>query len=81
MITPNKYINLDLSILHVGAKIIDILTKEDMITYSDLLYRIKDELNTKQIDNFDLSLVFLYSFDAIEYSEDLDTLSLKDEDK
>ncbi len=73
MITPNKYTNLDLSVLNIGAEIVKVLQKSRILKYDDLLSQIllKKGRGAKEI--FVYSLNFLFVLNIIKYhsSEDI----------
>lgn len=76
MISPNKYTNINLSVIGISSTILEILKKEDILTYEQLLFKIvgiKWEL-VKQ--NFLESLIFLHILWKIEYFNSSDTIKL-----
>jgi len=81
MIKPNKYLDLNLSVLRISSIIIRELKKHRMINYVDLLqYLIKKEGDSiKEV--YIPSLTFLYLLNKIEYHPKTDCLEIKNEIK
>lgn len=81
MIEANKYLDLDLSILNISSKIIKDLQENDVRKYDELLKSLQNELSENVKNVYTASLSFLFLLDKIEYFEDIDAFSLKDETK
>ena len=76
MIAPNKYLDLNLSILNLGGIILKILQSSGIMRYDDLLDRlvfVQGE-NTKEV--FSSTLSFLYLLGKIQYNNNLYTIYL-----
>ena len=76
MIAPNKYLDLNLSILNLGGIILKILQSSGIMRYDDLLDRlvfVQGE-NTKEV--FSSTLSFPYLLGKIQYNKNLDTIEL-----
>lgn len=74
MIAPNKYLDLNLSILNLGGIILKILQSSGIMRYDDLLDRlvfVQGE-NTKEV--FSSTLSFLYLLGKIQYNLNSATL-------
>lgn len=74
MITPHKYLDLNLSILNLGGVILNVLYEQNAIKYDDLLERVilAHGINAKGV--FVQTLSFLYILGKIEYQKDIDTI-------
>ncbi|MDI9312610.1 MAG: hypothetical protein QM535_20540 [Limnohabitans sp.] len=74
MITPHKYLDLNLSLINLGGIIISIIKTEQIIKYDDLLNRViaHTSENSKQV--FTQSLSFLFILGKIKYNTNNDTL-------
>lgn len=78
MITPHKYLNLDLSVINVSALIIQQLKEHKLIKYDELLYLVMSQLGKKTKENFPYAINFLYLLDKIIYHDgELDAFELK----
>lgn len=76
MITPNKYLDLNLSVINLGGIILKILKNSGMTKYDELLERvmmIKGE-NSKEV--FLSTLSFLFLIGKIQYHKEIDTIEL-----
>jgi len=76
MITPNKYLNLDLSVINVSALIIDKLKKHSLLKYDELLKITIDSLGKNSREVFPYALNFLFLLNKIHYIQELDVLQL-----
>jgi Fe2+ transport system protein B len=74
MITPHKYLDLNLSILNLGGVILNVLYEQNALKYDDLLERVilARGINAKEV--FVQTLSFLYILGKIEYQKDIDTI-------
>lgn len=81
MIEANKYLNLDLSVLHISSKIIGELKENDIIKYDELLKSLQSRIGDEVKQVYTSSLSFLFLLGKIEYYEEIDAFSLKDEVK
>lgn len=78
MITPHKYLNLDLSVINVSALIIQQLKEHKLIKYDELLYLVMSQLGKKTKETFPYAINFLYLLDKITYHDgELDAFELK----
>lgn len=76
MIKPEKYLNLNLSVLEISALIIKYLRKNNYLYYSEMIDRLiktKGE-NAKEVILPSLNLLF--ALGKIEYIEKIDSLRL-----
>lgn len=69
MILPNKHIELDQSLLGVGAVILRHLDKPRSIT--GLWREINTHLGISTFERFTIALDFLYAIGAIQFEDDL----------
>jgi hypothetical protein len=69
MIIPNKHIDINKSLLGIGAAILRSLDKPRSVT--SLWRKMSSQLDTCSFETFSLALDFLYTIDAIWYREDL----------
>ncbi|WP_321333944.1 ABC-three component system middle component 8 [uncultured Bacteroides sp.] len=77
MIAPNKYLDLDLSVINLGGIILSILKKSGMTKYDDLLDRVMMIQGEKSKEMFLPSLSFLFLLGKIQYNKSLDIIELK----
>lgn len=76
MITPHKYLNLDISVINVSALIIDKLKKNELLKYDELLKMTTDALGKNAKEIFPYSLNFLFLLDKLSYLPELDVFQL-----
>lgn len=74
MITPHKYLDLNLSVLNLGGLILNILKEEGIIKYDELLNRIILIRGNNAKEVFIPTLSFLFLMGKLEYKKDIDTL-------
>ncbi len=76
MITAHKYLDLDLSVVNVGALIIDKLKNNPSLKYDKLLTEIESILGGKAKEVFPYALNFLFLLDKISYLPECDAFQL-----
>lgn len=76
MIKPNKYTNLDLSILNVGGMILKSLSSCSVQKYEDLENHVVVGLGEPAKAVFVNALSFLYTVGRINYQSTTDTINL-----
>lgn len=76
MIAPNKYLDLNLSILNLGGIILKILQSSGIMRYDDLLDRLVFVQGEYTKEVFSSTLSFLYLLGKIQYNKNLDTIEL-----
>ena len=76
MITAHKYLNLDLSVINLGAVIIDKLKKEKLLQYTELQSLIVAALCEKAKEVFPYAINFLFLLGKINYLTELDAFQL-----
>jgi hypothetical protein len=76
MITPHKYLNLDLSVINVSALIIDKLKTHNLLTYDELLNMTINALGKNAKEVFPYSLNFLFLLGKLHYLPELDLFQL-----
>lgn len=76
MITPDKYMNIDLSTLNVGGCIIRALLHSPMQKYEDLQGKVLLELGDAAKPEFLNALSFLYVMGKINYRSSADVIEL-----
>ncbi len=76
MITPHKYLNLDYSVIHISALIIDKLKKNSLLSYDELLGLVMSVLGEDAKEMFPYSLNFLFLLNKISYTPEFDTFEL-----
>lgn len=76
MIKPNKYTNLDLSVLNVGGVILKSLCSCSVQKYEELENHVISLLGDSSKAVFVNSLTFLYAVGRINYQETTDTINL-----
>ena len=78
MITPNKYLNLDLSVINVSALIIDKLKKNSLLKYDELLTLTLSTLGKNAKEVFPYALNFLFLLNKLSYLPELDLFQLNE---
>ena len=76
MIKPNKYTNLDLSVLNVGGMILKSLNSCSVQKYGDLENYVVAGLGESAKAVFVSALSFLYTVGRINYQSATDTINL-----
>lgn len=76
MLTPDKYMNIDLSTLNVGGCIIRALLRSPMQKYEDLQGTVLLELGDAAKPEFLNALSFLYVMGKINYRSSADVIEL-----
>lgn len=77
MLTPNKYMKLNNSIIYVSSLILqELLNKDRVIEYNSLYNKIKNYIGDNVEYLFIPSLNFLYLMDKINYNKSNDNLEL-----
>ena len=74
MITPHKYLNLDLSILNLGGVILSIIKEDSVIKYNELLGKVILARGENAKEVFIPTLSFLFLLGKVEYKKDIDTI-------
>jgi hypothetical protein len=69
MILPRKHLPLDLTLLAIGAQIIDVLDRP--ATVDELWARSRRERGVVSFDRFCAALTFLYVIDLVDLDADL----------
>lgn len=67
MITPHKYLNLDLCVLNVSAFIIKELKRTNLVKYDELLNSIASKLGEETREVYPYAIDFLYLLNKIKY--------------
>lgn len=76
MITPTKYLKLDICTLNVAAHVIALLTTHGAMKFVELHDRLERDLGDGTRFEFMNALSLLFLLDRLEYSEDADALRL-----
>ena len=76
MIQPTKLMNLDLCTLRIASLIIQILKKQRMMGYEDLVEKLSKILEEDAHPFFLLSVEFLYLLGKVEYYPKTDSFEL-----
>lgn len=74
MLTPTKYMDLDLSVLRISSLIVKLLKKNRVIEYSELLNFLSDKAGEDVKHVFIPALDFLYLIGKVEYHLTSDSL-------
>ena len=74
MITPHKYLDLNLSVLNLGGFVLTTLKSEGAMKYNELLERSILMRGKNAKDVFIPTLSFLYLLGKIEYNKEIDTI-------
>ena len=76
MITPHKYLNLDLSILRISSIILKFLLQDNLILYNEVIYRLRQVEPQISMETILISINFLYLFGVIEFDAQKDMFKL-----
>jgi len=76
MLKPDRHTNPALSVVNIAGLIIKEVNDDGIVSYNDLLARLKRQTSDSAKHVFHLSLSFLYLMDTIEYIPELDALRL-----
>jgi len=76
MITPHKYLNLDLSVISISALVIDRLIRFDLLKYEELLSMIESSFDARAKEIFPYALNFLFLLNKIHYLPEFDAFKL-----
>lgn len=76
MIKPEKYLNLNLSVLEISALIIKYLKKNNYLYYNEMIDRITKAKGENAKEVILPSLNLLFALGKIEYIEKIDSLRL-----
>ena len=74
MISPHKYLDLNLSLLNLGGVILNIIKEDNAVKYDELLEKVILERGISAKEVFIPALSFLYLLGKIEYQKDIDTI-------
>lgn len=74
MITPHKYLDLNLSVLNLGGVILTIIQEDGAVKYDELLKKVILARGNSAKEVFIPTLSFLYLLGKIEYQKDIDTI-------
>ncbi|MCX8473773.1 MAG: hypothetical protein ORN85_09000 [Sediminibacterium sp.] len=77
MITPDKYFDLNNSVINVSAAIIRALQKINVLTYNELEKEVHKMLGEDSKNVFLYALNFLFLLDKIEYNNSIYTFTIK----
>ena len=77
MITPEKYMDLDKSILMIASLILRYLLNNRVVKTDSLLSFVEERVGDGIHENFLAALTMLYALNKIHYFEQNDTISLK----
>lgn len=75
-LSPNKYMDLDKSLLAKTAFVIDLLLKKKAIRFTELLSTFESNFDLNNLDDFLSVLTILYAFGKIKYFDKTDTIYL-----
>jgi hypothetical protein len=74
MISPHKYLDLNLSLLNLGGVILNIIKEDNAVKYDELLEKVILARGISAKEVFIPALSFLYLLGKIEYQKDIDTI-------
>lgn len=74
MITPHKYLDLNLSLLNMGGVILTIVKENEVIKYDELLNKVILSRGNNAAEVFIPALSFLYIMGKIDYKKDIDAI-------
>ena len=78
MLTPTKYMDLDLSVLRISSLMVKLLKRNKVMEYSELLNYLSDKIGEDVKHVFIASLDFLYLIGKVEYYLISDSLEFLD---
>jgi hypothetical protein len=78
MLTPTKHTNIKYSVIYIAGKVLTYLQNENILRYGDIRDSLIKEIGQKAKYNFDFALTFLYSIGKIEYLNNIDAVTLLD---
>lgn len=76
IIKPNKYTNLDLSVLNISAECIRYLLKKNIVKYEELLLLLENSYGPDARFVYIDALNFLYLLGKVTYHKDIDCIEL-----
>lgn len=76
MLLPNRFSNLQFSLLNTTALIIDCLIQSDKTSIADLTSHLQKFSKEFERDDVLLAITFLYALGKVEYSVKKDSISL-----
>ena len=76
MLTPTKHTNIKYSVIYIAGKVLAYLQRESVLKYDDIRDLLVSEIGQKSKYNVDFALTFLYSIGKIEYSKNIDAITL-----
>jgi len=76
MLTPTKHTNIKYSVIYIAGKVLAYLKRESVLKYDDIRDLLVSEIGQKSKYNVDFALTFLYSIGKIEYSKNIDAITL-----
>ena len=74
MITPHKYLDLNLSLLNLGGVILSILKEERVVKYDELLERLVLSRGESAKEVFVPTLSLLFILGKVEYQKEIDSI-------
>jgi hypothetical protein len=74
MISPHKYLDLNLSLLNMGGVILTIIKENGVIKYDELLDKVILARGDNAAGVFIPALGFLYIMGKIDYNKDMDVI-------
>lgn len=77
MISPHKYLDLNLSVINLGGVILKVLLEQEVIRYDELLDKVLLTTGESAKEVFVPTLSFLYTVGKIEYRKEIDSIELK----
>lgn len=76
MLKPNKYTDIQLSVVGISAEILSQLKNEPLQRYNSLQKKVAYRLGESSKENFLFALVFLFSLSKIKYYKREDAIEL-----
>jgi len=76
MITPHKYLDLNMSLVFLGSIVLVILKEERIIKYNELQEKVISATSENAKNLYNPALSFLYILGKIEYHRDIDSIEL-----
>jgi len=76
MLKPHKYFNLEFSVFHISALIIQKLLQHKLLKYDELYNFLLATKGENIKDVFPIAINFLFLLNKIEYHQQIDTFEL-----
>lgn len=76
MIRPDKYMNLDTSVLNISSVILKLFKNSRLISFDEISNSVINKLGFNSKENIIYALNFLYLLNKIEYHQEIDNFEI-----